>query len=60
VKAVFRLEEAHVAEARAATQNGGKHEPRFKVEVVDAEGVVVADVEKTLYIRKKKPNVIPA
>ena len=26
----------------------------FKVDIVDAEGVTVADVEKTLYIRRKQ------
>jgi len=27
---------------------------KFVVEIVDGEGVTVADVEKTLYIRRKK------
>jgi acyl-coenzyme A thioesterase PaaI-like protein len=54
VVARFRLEEEAVRKAREATANGEKFEPTFKVEIVDAEGVTVADVEKTLYIRKKK------
>jgi acyl-coenzyme A thioesterase PaaI-like protein len=54
VTAKFRLPEERIAEARAATQSGEKHEPRFVVEIVDAQGVTVADVEKTLYIRRKK------
>jgi len=54
VVAKFRLDESAVAKAREATANGDKYEPSFKVEIVDAEGVTVADVEKTLYIRKKK------
>jgi len=54
VTANFRLDEADVARAREATANGDKYEPRFRVDIVDAEGVVVADVEKTLHIRKKK------
>ena len=53
VTAHFRIDEADVAKAREATANGEKHEPRFKVDIVDAEGTVVADVEKTLYIRRK-------
>jgi acyl-coenzyme A thioesterase PaaI-like protein len=54
VVARFQLPEASIAEARAATESGEKHEPRFRVEIVDGDGVTVADVEKTLYIRKKK------
>ena len=54
VTARFKLDESAVAEARAATQAGEKHEPVFRVDIVDSEGVTVADVEKTLYIRKKK------
>jgi acyl-coenzyme A thioesterase PaaI-like protein len=54
VTARFRLDEADVAKAREATAAGEKYEPTFKVDIVDADGVTVADVEKTLYIRKKK------
>ena len=53
VTARFRLDESDVARAREATAGGDKYEPSFKVEIVDGEGVVVADVEKTLHIRKK-------
>ena len=53
VTARFTLDEADVARAREATASGGKYEPKFRVDIVDAEGVTVADVEKTLYIRKK-------
>ena len=54
VTARFTLDPAEVEKARAATAGGEKYEPKFKVDIVDADGVVVADVEKTLYIRKKK------
>jgi acyl-coenzyme A thioesterase PaaI-like protein len=54
VTAHFTLDENAVTAAREATANGDKYEPRFKVDIVDAEGVVVADVEKTLHIRKKR------
>jgi acyl-coenzyme A thioesterase PaaI-like protein len=53
VTARFRLPEESIVAARAATASGEKHEPKFLVEIVDAQGVTVADVEKTLYIRKK-------
>ena len=56
VTAHFRIDESAVERAREATANGEKYEPTFKVEIVDADGVVVADVEKTLHIRKKNRN----
>lgn len=55
VTARFDLPEARVGEAREATATGGKFEPTFRVDIVDAAGVTVADVEKTLYIRRRKP-----
>ena len=54
VTARFVIPDEKVAEAREKTANGDKHEPVFKVDIVDSNGVVVADVEKTLYIRRKK------
>jgi acyl-coenzyme A thioesterase PaaI-like protein len=54
VTAHFRLPEERIAEARALTESGAKHEPVFHVEIVDASGTTVADVAKTLHIRKKK------
>jgi len=54
VTASFRLNEADVERAKAETADGEKYEPKFKVDIVDADGQVVADVEKTLYIRRKK------
>ena len=55
VTARFALPEARIAEARERTREGAKHEPVFRVDIVDAQGAVVADVEKTLYIRRKRP-----
>ena len=54
VTARFSIDEDAVARAREATATGEKYEPTFKVDIVDAAGVTVADVAKTLYIRKKK------
>jgi acyl-coenzyme A thioesterase PaaI-like protein len=53
VTAHFRIDDSDVERARAETADGKKYEPRFKVDIVDAEGTVVADVEKTLYIKRK-------
>ena len=54
VTARFQLPEERIAEARAATASGEKFEPTFRVEIVDAGGVTVADVEKTLHIRRRR------
>ena len=54
VTARFEMPEERVAEARERTAAGGKHEPVFKAAIVDAQGVTVAEVEKTLHIRKKR------
>lgn len=53
VTARFHIDDEALARVREATANGEKHEPTFRVDIVDADGVVVADVEKTLHIRRK-------
>lgn len=52
VHARMRLDPRAIARARAATADGGKHEPTFTVHVVDGEGGIVAIVDKTLHIRR--------
>ena len=54
VTARFQLPEERIAEAREKTAGGDKHEPQFSVAIVDQQGVTVAEVDKTLYIRRKK------
>ncbi|HXZ47377.1 MAG TPA: DUF4442 domain-containing protein [Usitatibacter sp.] len=54
VTARFVLPEERIDEAKAATAAGEKFEPTFRVDIVDADGVTVADVEKTLHIRKRR------
>lgn len=55
VHARLRLESAAVEAARAATAGGGKHEPTFSVDIVDADGDVVAVVDNALHIRRHEP-----
>ena len=55
VSARFRLDEAQLQTFRDATANGDKHLPALSVSIVDAGGDEVARVNKTLYIRRKKP-----
>ena len=54
VTARFVLPEERIHEARSATAGGAKFEPAFRVDIVDAEGTIVADVEKILHIRRRK------
>ena len=54
VTAHMVIPEERIREVKQATASGGKCEPTFKVDIVDAHGVTVADVEKTLYIRRKE------
>ena len=53
VFARFRLSAAAIDRARTATAHGAKSEPTFRVRVVDAQDVTVAEVGKTLYIRRR-------
>ncbi|MFO1415109.1 MAG: DUF4442 domain-containing protein [Burkholderiales bacterium] len=55
VVARFRLPAAAIARARKATAGGDKAEPVFRIRVVDGDGATVAEVAKTLYIRRRQP-----
>jgi acyl-coenzyme A thioesterase PaaI-like protein len=56
VHAHFHIPPETVEEIRAAADREGKVEPVFTVEVHDDDGNVVAEVEKILYVRRKKPS----
>lgn len=51
--ATFHISQTRVDEIRQQADAGQKIEPTFTVDVLDAQGQVVARVEKLLYIRKK-------
>ena len=53
VHARFRLAASAIARARRATARGAKHEPVFRATIVDRDDAVVAEVEKTLSIRRR-------
>lgn len=54
--AEFSIPDEQVDEIREQADRGEKVEPVFKSRVLDEEGLVVATVEKLLYIRKKDSN----
>ena len=53
VRAEFRLTQPMLDDIRAKLSSTEKYEPTFQVQVKDANGEVVAEVEKTIYIRRK-------
>jgi acyl-coenzyme A thioesterase PaaI-like protein len=53
VHARFRLPMSEIARVRKATARGTKHEPTFRVAIVDRDDAVVAEVDKTLSIRRR-------
>jgi len=55
VRAEFRLTEAMLDDIRERLKVQEKYEPTFNVEIKDASGTVVAEVEKLLHIRRKQP-----
>ena len=53
VRAQFRLTDAQLDEIRQKVETLPKYEPTFSVEIKDDAGVVIAEVEKLLHIRRK-------
>ena len=55
VTATFHVSPETIANLRDRADQGEKIEPLFSVDVVDEQGVVVATIEKRLYVRRRKP-----
>lgn len=54
VRAHFVVRDEDVEAARVATEDGGKHEPVFTIEILNGDGQVVAIVDQTLYLRRTR------
>ncbi len=54
VWARFDLAEVDLEQIRRMTESGDKHLHLFNVDIKDDEGMVVARVEKVIYIRRKR------
>lgn len=54
VRAQMRLTGEDLAQIRACTADGDKHLHLFRTEIVDAEALVVARVEKIVYVRRRR------
>ena len=51
--ATFRLDESEIEAIRNMTANGESVDRTYNVDLVDAEGIVHASVEKVIYIKRK-------
>jgi hypothetical protein len=56
VRAEFRLSDSQIENVREQLKTLPKYEPVFSVAVKDEAGVVIAEVEKLLHVRKKEPR----
>jgi Domain of unknown function (DUF4442) len=54
VRAEFRLSDSQIDDVREKLKTMSKYEPVLLVEVKDEAGVVIAEVEKMLHVRKKE------
>ena len=59
VSAQFRIAESEVDAIRQAADTHSKTEPEFTVNVIDSEGDVVAEIHKTIYVRRKDRDRVP-
>ena len=56
VRAEFRLSDSQIEDVREKLKTLPKYEPVFTVEVKDEAGVVIAEVEKVLHVRKRQES----
>lgn len=54
VRASFRLSQDQISSVKHDADQSAKVEPKFQVEIIDKHGVVIAEVEKLLYVRRKQ------
>lgn len=56
--AEFKLSDEQIKEVKSLVDREGKIDHQLSIDIFDEEGVRVAVVDKTLYIRKKQPKPI--
>lgn len=54
LKAIFRIDDAELAAVREAAEGVKSVDRVYRIELVDADGEVCAEVEKTIYVAKKE------
>jgi hypothetical protein len=60
VHAVLQLREEDLHSIRNMTETGSKHLHLFHANVVDAEELLVARIEKLVYVRRRRNSAVPA
>jgi acyl-coenzyme A thioesterase PaaI-like protein len=60
VHAVLKLRDEDLRSIRSMTENGSKHLHLFHADVVDAEELLVARIEKLVYVRRRRDPAAPA
>jgi acyl-coenzyme A thioesterase PaaI-like protein len=53
VRAEFRLTDAQLDDIREKLKTLPKYEPTFTIDIKDEQGIVIAEVEKLLYVKRK-------
>jgi hypothetical protein len=53
VRSVVNISEEELLTIKANTMDGSRYLPEFDLKVVDEQNEVVANIKKTVYIRKK-------
>nr|WP_219899688.1 DUF4442 domain-containing protein [Zobellella taiwanensis] len=56
VYADIHLSRERLDEIRRATDGGDKYFPHFRINILDEHGELIAELERTLYVRKKAAN----
>jgi Domain of unknown function (DUF4442) len=59
VRVEFRLTDSQIEDIREKLRTLPKYEPVLLLDVKDQDGVVISEVEKLLYIRKRRPDEAP-
>ena len=54
VHATVRVTDSEIAAIREATSHGEKHYPEWTIDIVDDDEELIAQVEKTLYVRRRR------
>lgn len=56
ISAVISISPAQLSEIINRTQSGQKYLPEFTIQIRDEDSNLIADVKKTLYIKKRQPQ----
>ena len=60
VHAEFKIDQAMLDDIRQHTASGEKYLPKYQAAIYDDHGTLIAQVEKTLYIRRKSKAQLAA